>query len=223
MIALSHNISLLSRVVAVDSTSSFPRPTPPTPPARQRILAAALSRFAQDGLGATSLGAVATSAGVSTGLVQHHFRTKTGLIDAVNQHVLQVVADAVASRPLPAPPTDTLAELGRRVTSIMTDSPDVVDYLARALLDGDRLATSVFDGLVAISTDQWNQLAEQQLLQAEVDRTWAVLHPLILVLGTVMLRKEIDRHLPEPLATPAQLARWDTAVARLLRSGLLTD
>jgi AcrR family transcriptional regulator len=209
-------------VVPVDKRPPFPRPKLPDPSAKERILAAALGCFAVDGLAATSLGAVAARAGASTGLVQHHFGTKAGLVTAVNEHVLRVAADAIASQPLPAPPADTLAELGRRVTSIMTDNPDVVDYLARGFLDGDELAVTIFDGLVAISTDQWNQLAEHHLLQPGIDRTWAALHPLILVLGTVVLRKQIDRHLPEPLATPTQLRRWDNAVAQLLRSGLLT-
>jgi hypothetical protein len=35
------------------------------------------------------------------------------------------------------------------------------------------------------------------------------------------LRAQIDRHLPEPLATGDQLRRWDDSVAALLRQGLL--
>ena len=42
---------------------------------------------------ATSLRAVAAAAGVSLGLVQHHFATKAGLIKAVDDYVLAVVID----------------------------------------------------------------------------------------------------------------------------------
>nr|WP_198429000.1 TetR family transcriptional regulator [Nocardia bovistercoris] len=186
-------------------------------------MVAALKCFAAEGIAATSLRSVATAAQVSIGLVQHHFGTKSGLVTAVNEFVLGVVADGVAARPLPAPPADTFGEIGHRVCSIMIEHPEVVDYLARAFVDGDDLAHTIFDGLVAISAGQWDQLADHGLLRPDIDRTWAALHPLILVLGTVMLRRQIERHLPAPLADPEQLDRWDGAVAELLRGGLLSD
>ena len=156
---------------------------------------------------------------MSIGLVQHHFGTKATLITAVDQYVVEIVADAVASQPLPAPPADSLAELGHRVTSILADHPDVVDYVARAFVNGETVGSTIFDGLVAISTSQWDQFARHDLLRTDINRTWAALHPLILVLGTAILRKQINRHLTEPLTSPTQLRHWDDTVAQLLRSG----
>ena len=57
-------------------------------------------------------------------------------------------------------------------------------------------------------------------LRPDADRTWAGLHSVILIDGTVLLRPAIDRHLPEPLLSVRQLARWDQAMADLLRTGL---
>ena len=48
-----------------------------------RIRDAALARFARDGLADTSIRDVARTAGLSPGLVQHHFKTKANLRDAV--------------------------------------------------------------------------------------------------------------------------------------------
>ena len=59
-----------------------------------RIRDAALKSFATHGAAATSLRAVAAAAGVSLGSVQHHFATKAGLIQAVDDYVLDVVIDA---------------------------------------------------------------------------------------------------------------------------------
>ncbi|WP_309234948.1 TetR/AcrR family transcriptional regulator [Nocardia sp. XZ_19_385] len=204
-------------------TSPFPLPAAPDPSAADRIRIAALKCFAAEGVAATSLRLVAEKAGVSIGLVQHHFGAKAGLVVAVDEYVLQTVATAVASQPLPSPPDDSLGELGHRVTSIMTDHPEVVDYTARAFVDGDTIGATIFDGLLSISTTQWDQFDEHGLLQPGIDRTWAALHPLILVIGTALLRKQIDRHLPEPLTTPTQLHLWDDAVAQLLRSGLFAN
>lgn len=207
----------------MDDTSLFPLPAPSDPSTTDRIRIAALKCFAAEGVAATSLRLVAEQAGVSIGLVQHHFGTKAGLVVAVDEYVLQTVAAAVGSRPLPPPPADSLGELGHRVTSIMTDHPDVVDYIARAFVDGEAIGATIFDGLVAISTTQWDEFDEHGLVRPGIDRTWAALQPLILVIGTAMLRKQLDRHLPEPLSIPAQLRRWDDAVAQLLRSGLFAN
>ncbi|MFD0690642.1 TetR/AcrR family transcriptional regulator [Actinomadura fibrosa] len=206
----------------MDPRSLFPvRTDPGEPSTADRIRDAALCCFAAHGASGTSLRAIAETAEVSIGLVQHHFGTKARLRAAVDEHVLRVVGDAVASAPLPAPPRDALAELGHRVTSIMTGHPEVVGYLVRAMIEGEAVGSAVFDGLVAISAGQWDRLADHGLLASDVDRTWAVLHPLVLVLGTAILRPHLDRHLPEPLTDPAQLRRWDDAVAALLSRGLL--
>src|SRR5215218_4177462 len=68
----------------------------------ERIRQAALKSFATKGASGTSLRSVAADAGVSLGLVQHHFDTKSGLIKAVDDYVMSVVIDVVA-RPVSAP------------------------------------------------------------------------------------------------------------------------
>lgn len=190
-------------------------------PAISRIRAAAVSLFATDGVAGTSLRAVAEHAGVSIGLVQHHFGTKDRLQEAVDDYVLATVFDAIESQPLPWPPADPLTELGHRVTAILRHDPAVVRYVGRALVDGDPVAFTVFDRLVDIATAQWDQLAVRGLLRTDADRQWAILHSLVVIIGTALLQAPIERHLSAPLLTEDQLRRWDTATAELLRRGLL--
>jgi AcrR family transcriptional regulator len=199
------------------------RPAPAAPSSVERIRDAALECFATKGIGATSLRAVAESAGVSVGSVQHHFGTKAALVESVNEHVLKVIGDAVAATPLPTATGDPLAEAGARVTSLISEKEFVVDYLARALVEGDDIGAEVFDGLVALSTLQREQFAGKDLLRPEQDMVWAVLNPLVLRLGAFILRSHIDRHLPEPLTEPDQLRRWDAAVTALIRQGQFRD
>src|ERR1700751_2258704 len=104
----------------------------------ERIRTAALKSFATYGNSATSLRTVAAAAGVSVGLVQHHFANKAGLIKAVDDHVLALVIGATAP-PLAEPPADSIAEMGSRVTRMVAEQPDIVDYLGRALIDGSPL------------------------------------------------------------------------------------
>src|SRR5882757_444556 len=98
----------------------------------ERIRTAALRSFATYGASATSLRTVAEAAGVSVGLVQHHFANKAGLVKAVDDYVLGVVI-AVIAQPLSGPPADSLNEMGNRVTQFVAAHTDILDYCGRAL------------------------------------------------------------------------------------------
>jgi AcrR family transcriptional regulator len=54
---------------------------PPAPSARQRLLGAALERFAAEGPVAVSLEDIRRQAGVSVGALYHHFSDKSALVD----------------------------------------------------------------------------------------------------------------------------------------------
>jgi AcrR family transcriptional regulator len=185
----------------------------------ERIRDAALKSFATHGSSDTSLRSVAASAGVSLGLVQHHFATKAGLIKSVDDYVLELVVTAMA-QPLPEPPADSVAEIGGRVTRIIAEQPDLAGYVGRALVDGSPLGATIFDTLMAVGKVRWYERAERGEIRSDVDLTWAAMNALVLALAAISLRTHIDRHLPAPLTAPAQLQRWEAAVNSLLRDGL---
>jgi AcrR family transcriptional regulator len=186
----------------------------------ERIRDAALTSFATHGTSATTLRAVAAAAGVSLGLVQHHFATKAGLIEAVDEYVFGVVVEAM-SQPLLEPPGDSIGEIGSRVTRIIAEQPDVAGYVGRALVDGSPLGATLFDALMIVGTARWQQRAERGETRPDLDLTWAAINGLVLALGAVSLRAHVDRHLPEPLTAPAQLERWQASVDSLIRDGVL--
>ena len=188
-------------------------------PSSERIRNAALKSFATYGTSGTSLRTVAAAAGVSVGLVQHHFANKAGLIKAVDDHVLGLVIAAIAP-PLSGPPGDSIAEMGDRVTRIVAEQPDIVDYVGRALIDGSPLGTTIFDTLAVFGIARWNQRNERGETRPDVDLTWAALNALVLPLGTIILRGHIERHLPARFTEPTQLQRWQESVNTLLREGL---
>ncbi|HET7665422.1 MAG TPA: helix-turn-helix domain-containing protein [Mycobacterium sp.] len=184
----------------------------------ERIRHAALTSFAMYGAGGTSLRTVAAAAGVSVGLVQHYFANKAGLIKAVDDHVLSVVISAIA--PPISESADSVAEMGSRVTRIISEHPDIADYVGRALIDGSQLGNTIFDTLAAFGIARWTQRNERGELRPGVELTWAALNSLVLALGTLILRGHIERQLPEPFTTPAQLERWQDSVNTMLRDGL---
>ena len=156
---------------------------------------------------------------MSVGLVQHHFATKAGLVKAVDDHVLGVVIATIAG-PIPEPPTDSLDEMGDRVTRMISEHPDVVDYVGRALLDGSPLGTMIFDTLMDLSVARWKRRDERGETRPDVDLMWAAINALVLALGTMILRTHVERHLPGALTVPNHLERWQASVNTLLREGL---
>lgn len=137
----------------------------------------------------------------------------------MDRYVLTVLVDM-----LPTPdPTDAdtapVEDFGRHVRALMTHHVDVVDYIARSLIDDTPLAATVFDRLAAMGQQRWTQYAEHGVARPGVDVTWAALNPLLLCLGAVMMRSHVDRHLPQPLASPTQMTRWQASVDGLIQFG----
>jgi AcrR family transcriptional regulator len=113
---------------------------------RARIGNAAMAQFAVHGYVGTSLRMVAEAAGVSVGLVQHHFGTKADLRAACDAHVTEFfqtqISRGIESREMSQ--GDFLAEAYQT-------GPPVLDYFARALVEGSPGAAALFDDLVVMT------------------------------------------------------------------------
>ena len=110
---------------------------------RARIRDAAVVRFGRDGFGA-SLRTVAGDAGVSPGLVIHHFGSKEGLRTACDDHVLRVLREAKRQSIVVAGAGDVVAQLGA-----MDDYAPVAAYLVQAQLAGGELARTLLEQAIA--------------------------------------------------------------------------
>ncbi|RAC10263.1 TetR/AcrR family transcriptional regulator, partial [Burkholderia multivorans] len=67
-----------------------------SPETAQRILVAAVREFAAHGFAKTTVRAIAAAAGVSPGLVIHHFGSKEGLRTACDDHVFALITEKKA-------------------------------------------------------------------------------------------------------------------------------
>ena len=186
---------------------------------RARIRNAALEGFARDGVAATSIRDVAAAAGVSPGLVQHHFATKGGLRDAVNEYVIAIAREAFSDVPGAGSPT-AYRELGRRITETIREHPTAFIYVARSLAEGDEAAAGVFDAFVDIAETQLGRLRDEGLLNPDIDLEWAALEGVIYCLGTLLFEHAVSRRLGQPFFTDAALERWDEASNELHWRGL---
>jgi TetR/AcrR family transcriptional regulator, regulator of cefoperazone and chloramphenicol sensitivity len=152
-------------------------------------------------------------------LVQHYYGTKAALVNAVGDHVVRVISEALESDVLPPAPQDALVEMGRRLTMVMAEQGDAFAYIGRALVEGEPIGSEIFDGLLKVSLAQGDLLRERNQTRQDLDPLWSALNPLLLRLGPMLLRSHIERHLPEPFNSPTQLRRWDEAVTTLIWQG----
>jgi AcrR family transcriptional regulator len=105
--------------------------------ARARIRDAAIELFADRGVDGATIRDIAQKAGVSSGLLRHHFGSKEGLRDACDEHVLH-----------------ELTALGNRfiefqvVDRITPDTLRMQRYMTRSVLDGSPAGQALFDRLI---------------------------------------------------------------------------
>jgi TetR/AcrR family transcriptional regulator, regulator of cefoperazone and chloramphenicol sensitivity len=107
--------------------------------ARARIRDAAIRRWGADGFGA-SVRAIAADAGVSPGLVIHHFGSKDGLRAVCDEHVLRSIREAETEAFTQSSPADWLAQL-----ATLDDYAPMVGYLVQTLLAGGDLAATLLE------------------------------------------------------------------------------
>ncbi|WP_043390750.1 TetR/AcrR family transcriptional regulator [Mycolicibacterium llatzerense] len=124
-----------------------PRATVDDLTAKARIRNTALDLYAKHGEDRISLRAIAAEAGVAVGLVQHHFKTKAGLRDAVDQLVVDYFANALAD----VPESASTAVRDDAVRDMLRANPTVVDYVRRALLQPNVADSHLIDVIVDLT------------------------------------------------------------------------
>jgi len=122
--------------------------------ARARIRDAAIARFAADGFSA-SLRVIAADAGVSPGLVVHHFESKAGLRAVCDEQVLRTVREAKTATIVTATPGFLLAQM-----AAVEEYATVAGYLVRALQAGGDLAAAFLDRMIDDAQDYLAQATE---------------------------------------------------------------
>jgi AcrR family transcriptional regulator len=117
--------------------------------ARARIRDAALRLFAEQGIENATVRDIAKAAGVSAGLIRHHFGSKDALRDACDAYALdrlmqikeQAMIDGQLANPAFLPAAHPTVLLLYR-------------YIARSMVDGSPAVAALFDDMVKLG-EQW--------------------------------------------------------------------
>ncbi|TDC77398.1 TetR family transcriptional regulator [Actinomadura sp. 7K507] len=118
-------------------------------PTRDRIRDAALRLFADRGVDGASIRDIAREAGISSGLIRHHFGSKDALRDACDAYAI----DQLMRIKRQIVDEDRLTEPGF-FPDIQPTRLLLHRYLGRAMVDNSPSATAMFDRLVD-TTEQW--------------------------------------------------------------------
>ena len=157
--------------------------------ARARIRDAAIALFAERGIGPATIRDIAQAAGVSSGLVRHHFGSKEGLRRACDDYAMAESAK-LRSRILSEGQT-ILGGLHPAVIQLQR-------YLVRSTLDSPGKASAMFGRMVEIG-EQW--IEEQGIRVADRRAYSAVL--VAMQMGMFLLADQLSAALGTDVTKPA--------------------
>ncbi|MBF8188516.1 TetR/AcrR family transcriptional regulator [Nonomuraea sp. K274] len=175
--------------------------------ARARIRDAAMALFAEQGVKATTVRGIAERAGVSSGLVQHHFGTKEQLRQSCDEYVLSYIREQVK-----AGTTDHNMEKPEFIETVQRTAPPLMKYLGRALVDGSPGAAAMFDELVNVTEES---LTREDSPETDHRARAAVLTAMNL--GITVLHEHVSRALGTDLYSPPGALRTGRAKLDVIR------
>ncbi len=154
--------------------------------ARARIRDAALRHFGEQGFDGATTRAIAETAGVSPGLLRHHFGSKQALREACDAHLVKLISRI-----------NEQAAAGmngvNHVAASMAALGPYQRYLARALTEGR--AEPVFDAMVQMSEQWLAGLDERRSDPPLADRKARATVGTAMALAVAILQEHVSRGL----------------------------
>lgn len=187
---------------------------------RARIRDAAVRLFGRDGFAATSVRAVATAAGVSPGLVLHHFGSKEGLREACDAYIV----DAVIGRKdeLAGDREASVNAMQRWLADVEQFRPEL-DYMARMLTDDGPGADRLFDLLVDGTSQMIREQVAAGIMRETPDHEATALYLTAYGIVPVILGRQIGRRMGADGLSNEAIRRSTLPILDFYTHGLYTD
>ncbi|GAA2376903.1 helix-turn-helix domain-containing protein [Dactylosporangium salmoneum] len=177
--------------------------------ARARIREAAVTLFAERGVDATTVRDIAQQAGVSPGLLRHHFGSKEALREACDHYVLERLVKIKEELVFDNP---------RFLPAVHPTIVRYNKYVTRALLDGSPAAAAMFDDMVRL-TAEW---IEQHLPGLTDDHRSFAAVLVGMQAGLFAMHEHVSRALGADMFTAEGHVRMSTALIDFYSKPLLT-
>ncbi|WP_083678655.1 TetR family transcriptional regulator [Nocardiopsis sp. CNR-923] len=187
-----------------------------------RIRDAAITLFAEHGVAATSVRAIAVAAGVAPSLVIHQYGSKEALRTACDTYVAEVLRERKSEGmrsgpdldPVPTPPE-------------AHGGPPVRRYLARTLIDGSPQVSAMIDELVDDAARYMAQGVESGLLKPSDHPYERAAVLAIWSLGALVLHQHLERLTGADLLAdrddPSAIAAYTEPATEMLTRGIVNE
>jgi AcrR family transcriptional regulator len=179
----------------------------------------AMRLFAERGAAAVTVREIAAAAGVSPGLVMHHYGSKDGLKDAVDRRAAAFFEEMLGELAWIGEQGGS-ASLAELFTARLEAQPVMVDYVRRLLLDGGEAANALFGKLFGVTLAGMRSLVEARVVRPTRDEQTRTAFLLANDLSLVLLRRQVARATGTDPLTREGLARWTAAVMDVYTGGI---
>jgi len=192
--------------------------------ARAVIRDEALRLFADRGPDGVTVRQIAAAAGVSPGLVLHHFGSKEGLRRAVDEHVLglfdRMLGEMTGEHAADMYDPQASGSVAEAIVTHLPAGSPVPAYLRRLLMaDGDA-GRELFRRLFRLSAATLDALAAAGIAARGSDPPFRTAFLLVNDLAVLMLRDHLTDVLgTDPLSGPG-MTRWASEVLAIYDAGL---
>ncbi|MBF6278397.1 MULTISPECIES: TetR/AcrR family transcriptional regulator [Nocardia] len=159
---------------------------------KARIRNTALDLYAAKGEDGTSMRAIAQAAGVTVGLLVHHFGTKDSIRDAVDDLVVDFFAHAIAQAPAATAPLAIAAARNEAVAQMLASHPEVVNYLRRTLLEPGGHRSTLLGKLTTLTHREITALRNAGVASTDRQESSQVIELVVRQVGQLFLQPMID-------------------------------
>lgn len=165
------------------------------PVGRQRLVRTAFELFAEKGFDSVSVRDIARAASVSVGLINHHFGSKEGLREAVDEYFIATFEAAItgAAPQQLADPDGHAALIDAWIVEHEAEWPFIVAYFRRAILEESDWGYSLFQRFYGFVQSTVLRLDAEGGVGPDVDRLWLPFLMMYLELGTMIFDPYIRR------------------------------
>jgi AcrR family transcriptional regulator len=172
--------------------------------------------FASKGFDSVTVREIAKAAEVSIGLISHHFGSKDGLREAVDEYFLAQFEEILHVDPQHRVIIQWVDDWIARHEA---EAEPLFGYFRRALLDDSDWGGKIFERFYAITQQAITRLDAQGRIRSDVDRLWLPFLMIYLELGTTLLDPYVKRILGRSGFEPDLWRRRHRAYISLLAHG----
>lgn len=193
---------------------------------KQRILLIAMELFAERGFDGVTVRDIAAKADVSVGLINHHYGSKEGLRQAVDEHFIRQFERFYgegSTRVEDRQGRDFIRSVDEWVSEIAEEWPVFSSYFRRALLEENEWGAALFERYFDIVRSSLDRIDAQGRIRPEVDRLWLPFLFIFLETGTLLMDPYIRRILGRSGFEPDLWRRRYRAYSDLIARGIYTD